>query len=376
MRIIFYLFFATMLLVALMLNGCSNKKGDDSSTKNSENMYKKHQTQSSKNMHTYDGEVYHIFYHPLITDPKLAFSQSPNEAKGNNDWMITTNEFKKSLEELYKKNYILIDPHDAYDLNSKPIKKKHLKLPKGKKPLILSVDDMNYYEYMRGKGYADRLVLDKNKNVVSETKQKNGKVTRSKDNDIVPILNDFVKKHPDFSLNGQKGVVALTGYNGVLGYRTNETDSKDYNERKSKAKAVADAMKRDGWTFGSHSYGHINFEQTSYDGIVKDTQRWKKEVTPIIGKTDLFFFPHGAQDRNTPAYKYLVKDGHFKYLAGVGPNNFTDIQSDNVYQDRVAVDGLDLYDFKDKLKQFMNPDKVYDKKDRSYFKGNKAYQSE
>ena len=42
-------------------------------------------------------------------------------------------------------------------------------------------------------------------------------------------------KHPDFSLNGQKGVVALTGYNGVLGYRTNETDSKHYKERKAKS---------------------------------------------------------------------------------------------------------------------------------------------
>jgi hypothetical protein len=35
------------------------------------------------------------------------------------------------------------DPHDAYDFNSKPIKKKSLKLPKGKKPLILSIDDFN-----------------------------------------------------------------------------------------------------------------------------------------------------------------------------------------------------------------------------------------
>ena len=55
-------------------------------------------------------------------------------------------------------------------------------------------------------------------------------------------------------------------------------------------------------------------------------------------------------------------------MAG-GPNNFTDVEPDNVYQDRVAVDGLNLYDFKDKLKPFMNPEKVYDKQDRSYFKG-------
>ena len=156
-----------------------------------------------------------------------------NQAKGNNDWMITVEEFKRSLDELYKHHYILIDPH-AYDFNSKPIKKKSLKLPKGKKPLILSIDDMNYYEYMRGNGYAHRLVLDKYNHVVSQTKGKDGKFTQSESNDIVPILNRF-KRTSRFSLNGQKGVVGLTGYNGVLGYRTNELDSKDYSKRKEQA---------------------------------------------------------------------------------------------------------------------------------------------
>ena len=135
--------------------------------------------------------------------------------------------------------------------------KKSLKLPKGKKPLILSIDDMNYYEYMRENGYADRLVLDKYNHVVSQTKGKDGKFTQSESNDIVPILNRFVKEHPDFSLNGQKGVVGLTGYNGVLGYRTNELDSKDYSKRKEQAIKVANAMKRDGWTFASHSWGTL-----------------------------------------------------------------------------------------------------------------------
>ena len=41
-------------------------------------------------------------------------------------------------------------------------------------------------------------------------------------------------KHPDFSFKWTKGVVALTGYNGVLGYRTNETDSKHYRNVKLK----------------------------------------------------------------------------------------------------------------------------------------------
>lgn len=375
-----YLLSTLIVLISIVLCACqfstlsSSKKDTKKDKENIANIYAKKSTQNKKDWQVYQGDIAHVFYHPVITEPKVAFTQEKNQAKGNFDWMITADEFKRSLNELYKHHYILIDPHEAYDLKGKTVTRKELKLPKGKKPLILSIDDMNYYEYMRGHGYADRLVLDQKQHVVSETKDKNGKVTTSETNDIVPILNQFVKDHPDFSLNGQKGVVALTGYNGVLGYRTNELNNKDYLKRKKDAEKVVKAMKRDGWTFASHSWGHIDFANSSYDQIIRDTKRWKNEVEPIIGKTDVFIYPHGAQDRGSKAYQYLVRDEGFKFLAGVGPNNFTDIGNDSVYQDRVAIDGLNLYDFKYKLKPFLDPSKVYSEKDRQYFKGDKSYQ--
>ena len=375
-----YLLSTLIVLISIVLCACqfstlsSSKKDTKKDKENIANIYAKKSTQNKKDWQVYQGDIAHVFYHPVITEPKVAFTQEKNQAKGNFDWMITADEFKRSLNELYKHHYILIDPHEAYDLKGKTVTRKELKLPKGKKPLILSIDDMNYYEYMRGHGYADRLVLDQKQHVVSETKDKNGKVTTSETNDIVPILNQFVKDHPDFSLNGQKGVVALTGYNGVLGYRTNELNNIDYLKRKRDAKKVVKAMKRDGWTFASHSWGHIDFANSSYDQIIRDTKRWKNEVEPIIGKTDVFIYPHGAQDRGSKAYQYLVRDEGFKFLAGVGPNNFTDIGNDSVYQDRVAIDGLNLYDFKYKLKPFLDPSKVYSEKDRQYFKGDKSYQ--
>ena len=375
-----YLLSTLIVLISIVLCACqfstlsSSKKDTKKDKENIANIYAKKSTQNKKDWQVYQGDIAHVFYHPVITEPKVAFTQEKNQAKGNFDWMITADEFKRSLNELYKHHYILIDPHEAYDLKGKTVTRKELKLPKGKKPLILSIDDMNYYEYMRGHGYADRLVLDQKQHVVSETKDKNGKVTTSETNDIVPILNQFVKDHPDFSLNGQKGVVALTGYNGVLGYRTNELNNKDYLKRKRDAKKVVKAMKRDGWTFASHSWGHIDFANSSYDQIIRDTKRWKNEVEPIIGKTDVFIYPHGAQDRGSKAYQYLVRDEGFKFLAGVGPNNFTDIGNDSVYQDRVAIDGLNLYDFKYKLKPFLDPSKVYSETDRQYFKGDKSYQ--
>lgn len=110
------------------------------------------------------------------------------------------------------------------------------------------------------------------------------------------------------------------------------------------------------------------------EGIQRDTKRWKDEVESIVGKTDMFVFPHGAQDRHTLAYDYLVDKAGFKFIAGVGPNNFTDISTTNVYQDRVAIDGLNLFEFKYKLKPFFNPENVYSKQDRQFFKGNRDYE--
>ena len=372
-----------LIALVLILSGCQSgkqhvkkRKKEHKHQNKIENKYDKRHHKDEKNLVEYDGKVSHVFFHPIISDPQKAYTDNQQQAKGNYDWMVTVNEFNKAIEKLHENNYILIDPHDAYDLESTPVKRKKLKLPKGKKPLIMSMDDMNYYEYMQGNGYTERLTLNKDNETVAEKKNDQGKMEQSKTNDAVPLLNDYVKKHPDFSYKGQKAVVGLTGYEGVLGYRTNDLEKPNYEQRKKQAKKVADSMKRDGWTFASHSYGHINFEDSSDEQIIEDTKRWKKEVEPIVGKTDLFIFPHGAQDRNSTSYNYMIDEAGFKYMAGVGPDNFTSLSNKDIYQDRVAIDGLNLHQFKYKLKPFFKPEEVYNKEDRQYYKGNKDYEIE
>ncbi|MBF0842177.1 polysaccharide deacetylase family protein [Mammaliicoccus lentus] len=372
-----------LIALVLILSGCQSgkqhvkkRKKEHKHQNKIENKYDKRHHKDEKNLVEYDGKVSHVFFHPIISDPQKAYTDNQQQAKGNYDWMVTVNEFNKAIEKLHENNYILIDPHDAYDLESTPVKRKKLKLPKGKKPLIMSMDDMNYYEYMQGNGYTERLTLNKDNETVAEKKNDQGKMEQSKTNDAVPLLNDYVKKHPDFSYKGQKAVVGLTGYEGALGYRTNELEHPNYEQRKKQAKKVADSMKRDGWTFASHSYGHINFEDSSDEQIIEDTKRWKKEVEPIVGETDLFIFPHGAQDRNSTSYNYMIDEAGFKYMAGVGPDNFTSLSNKDIYQDRVAIDGLNLHQFKYKLKPFFKPEEVYNKEDRQYYKGNKDYEIE
>ena len=39
--------------------------------------------------------------------------------------------------------------------------------------------------------------------------------------DFVPILEDFIAEHPDFSYQGARAILAVTGHEGVFGYRCN-----------------------------------------------------------------------------------------------------------------------------------------------------------
>lgn len=211
--------------------------------------------------------------------------------------MIIVSEFKKLLNELYKNNYIIVNLYDVYDLLFYYVKVKKIKLLKGKKLLIILIDDMNYYSYMRYYGYVDCLVFDKNKYVVFEIIDKKGYVIYFDDNDIVLILNKFVKEYLDFFLNGEKGVVVLIGYEGVLGYCMNELMSKDYIKNKKVVEEVVCVMKWDGWLFVSYLYGYINFEKIFLEGIKCDIKRWKDEVELIVGKIDMFVFLYGVQDR-------------------------------------------------------------------------------
>ncbi len=105
---------------------------------------------SSSDPAPYTGEVLHLFYHPLIAYPELAFDKKGNPA-GEDNYMVTVGEFEKITRELYDKGYVLIDinsPTRGFGPGGDRLGAlKPVCLPgRGKKPYILSVDDINYYD--------------------------------------------------------------------------------------------------------------------------------------------------------------------------------------------------------------------------------------
>ena len=300
---------------------------------------------ASNNFVPYEEPVRHIFFHSLIVDTSLAFD-GDHMSNGYNYWMTTVDEFKAMLEELYKNNFVLIDIHDLCreemdeDGNVTLVANAPL-VPAGKKPLLLSVDDVNYYEYMEEDGFARKLLIDKNGDAKNLYIDQEGNELIG-DYDVVPILDTFVKEHPDFSLRGAKGILALTGYEGTLGYRTNAPESATYEQDKADAKAVADRLKETGWHFAVHGWGHRDAAKISYDHLKQDTMRWKDEVGSLVGDTDIYIYPYGSEvDYPSDKLSYLQSEG-YRYFCGVWTKPFVSVKDTYVRQSRCNLDGFNM----------------------------------
>ena len=312
----------------------------------------------------YQGKIYHIFFHSLIVYPELAFDGSKSSLLYKN-YMITRDEFRKILPELYKNNFILIDINSLYgvDINGK-VSEKPIFLPKGKKPLIISLDDLSYYNSMKGHGFANKLVLDKNGQVSTRIITPSSEVQITRDGDVIPILDDFVSNHPDFSFQGAKGLIAITGYEGILGYRTNNLKSKSYLQDIKDVQKVISKLKETGWVFGSHSYYHNKEFSTgviSLKNLEKDTELWDKEVKPLVGDTNIFIGPFGEifNKENDPRRSYLVSHG-FKMFCGVGLDLYYNTSQNYIVMDRADIDGYRLTHNNYLMKKYFDPKEVID----------------
>ncbi len=304
----------------------------------------------------YTGQFYHVFFHSLIVYPELAFD-GDYKHEGYDMWMTTVSEFKAMLPQLYERGFIL------YSL--KDIKKgEKILLPPGKKPLIISVDDVNYYGYMKGDGFADRLVIGENGDVMTEVITPTGNTELTYDGDVMPILDQFVKAHPDFSFRGAKGIVAVTGYEGVFGYNFIKAEDDQKDALKAEATKIASALKESGWLIACHSYTHNDYfkdGKVSDDDLHYDTNRFKERIYDIVLQPDIYISPFG--------YHLGAEDERMKYLQSMGYQYFCPVsiamrtimtEQGVVIQERFNLDRYNMRTKKEFINQtFFDVDSVY-----------------
>ena len=337
--------------------------------------------------------ITHVFYHTLIADTSLAFD-GDEDTRGYNQVMTTIDEFNKITLEMYNRGFVLVSLHDIAHLETGEDGQQHMVwgdiyLPEGKKPYVLSQDDVSYYHYMDGDGFATRLVVGEDGRPTCEYVQPDGTVVYGA-YDMVPLIDQFIDEHPDASYRGAKGIIALTGYNGILGYRTdfnyeeggdrdqlmqNYLDTHpDFNieEERRQATEVAACMEADGWEFASHSWGHRDLGEISEFEFYRDCDWWNENVNPLLGgDTDIIIYAFGADIGTWHPYTY--DNFRYKYLKELGFNYFCNVDSaqywvqlgdDYLRQGRRNLDGQRMWEAisggTDRLSDLFDARQVFD----------------
>ena len=274
--------------------------------------------------------VPHLSFQMLIADPARAFV---NEDYGNsyNRNYVTTDEFEKILQQLYDNGYMLVSIYDLVDRSEGNFYAGTLRLPVGKKPIVLSQVAANYFTYMTdgdedglpdkdGAGFPYCLDLDDSGNFVSKMIDPEGNEVVG-NFDFVTILEKFIAEHPDFSYQGARAVLAVTGYDGIFGYRTNpevrETQGSEYYAQQlSGAQKIVDALKAAGYDLACYSYEHISYGDSAVELINGDLSLWTEQVTPILGDVDILVYPYGDDINSSISSTYDGDKYNALYDAG------------------------------------------------------------
>lgn len=325
-----------------------------------------------------------LSFEMLIVDTQRAFNHNKYGSSYKSNF-ITTEEFKLVLEQLYKNGYILISLDDLYeykvtDSGVSYFVEKELLLPSGKKPLLLTQTQVNYNLYMvdgdgdmiadaAGAGFASKLILDENGNFANEYVDSEGD-THVGAYDMIPILESFIATHPDFSYRGARAVIALSGYNGLFGYRTQAEaeqmlGEETFNQEIEGAKKIAKTLQNAGYRLACYTYENKDYTKFSATKIEADMSGWTAEVVPILGQLDTFVFAKNGDlaastaEYTSDGYRFLESSG-FKFYLGYCKDGkpWVNVNDQYVRQGRLAVTASNLMNNKSWFNDILDPSAV------------------
>ncbi len=315
-------------------------------------------------MYEYDGAIGHLCFTNLVVDTDRAFDGDEYSSVYRQN-MITLTEFENILNTLYESGYILIDIHSLAEKvdstnGDTTLVERNVKIPEGRKPLILSVENLTYDSVRNGDGVATRLALDKDGNVGAVYTDAEGHDLIGA-YDVVPVLEQFIAEHPDFSFRGARGIIALSGANGAFGYAVEEGSSADYEKNQETVRAIADKLRADGWTFATEGYGYKEMGNLSYDSLREDITMWQDTVGQLIGECDIVLYPSGSEvDYTTEKAALLINQGYC-YLVGMwSDGDHTEVNSKYLRQTRRTITGYVLENYPGNFSTYFSTSSILD----------------
>ena len=325
-----------------------------------------------------------LSFHVLMADASRACNKDVSGADMAglyNKNFVSVEEFSRILNQLYSSNYVLVD-FDSFVYKATGVDgndefgAKSIYLPQGKKPVMITETMVNYFEYMvdpdkdgtldgTGHGFANKLVLDENGDIKAAYVDANGQSLVG-NYDLVPVLESFIQEHPDFVYQGARAILAVSGTEGVFGYRTNTSyvsrfGQAFYDNEVIEAKKVVAALREKGYTIASYTYSNQAYRSMTTLQIQAEVTNWTNQITPVLGEVDTMVFARASdiESYSGTTFDVLYRSG-IRYFLNSGSSPRVDINKTFVRQTRLMVTGETLAWYSSQFTSYFDSNVVLD----------------
>lgn len=294
-----------------------------------------------------------LSFHVLIADSERAYA----DATYGNSYrtkFVTTEQFSHALTELHDAGYVLVNLDSCIAENiaadgTVTYTTKPIYLPADKKPIMITETLVNYFAYMtdgdgdgtpdaQGDGFASKLVISGGE-IKAEYIDAQGE-THVGDYDLVPILDSFIDDHPDFTYRGAKAILAVTGDEGVFGWRTTTDESQIDG-----ARDVVEVLRANGYQIASNSFANLDYSgKTTIEQINADIHQWNEKVAPVVDEVDIMIIAKGSAIKTRGGGFKAMEEAGFHYIIDCTGTAGGELTGEYFHQHRIMVTGDALAD--------------------------------
>ena len=314
-------------------------------------------TSHTSEVKEYRGKIECICVRSLIADTEVAFSGRYHSS--NTNLHLTAKEFEKILENLYQRGYVLVDVEDLIDQSDPTfLLERNLKVPKGKKPLIVVIEDLQYGVADYKCGTCRRLVLNDENQVCGEYQNNAGETVVSRTAEAIGLLDVFVEKHPDFTYDGAKGIISVSGHEACFGYVVAAGELEDRNAALSaanlpqltgitnddidfardKVMEIKNVLADNGWKFASCTYSYIeDCRNTEKQVLIDDFVKWQDQIGTLFGEVHILVYPNGNYIYGTDDRAVYFKNRGFRIFFGGGATPYHIYGDNYLFVDRAMM---------------------------------------
>ena len=320
------------------------------------------------------GKIPTLSMHMLIADAQLAYNDKQYGSSYQKNF-ITTDQFRDILDQLYANDCVLVDLMDVYDeMYDEGTGKivyvpRELLLPAGKQPILLVQTQVNYYEYMLSgakdnlpDGFASKLCVDENGVFYNEMPLSDGNIVTGA-YDMVPILEQFIEDNPMFSYHGARAILAVSGYEGLFGYRvTSSMSAEDLAAEEEAAARLCAALQDAGYRIGCYTYSNIDYGKQGASAIQEDLQKWNDKILPMLGEygCNILVYAREAdiadKDATYSGSKFNVMyNAGYRFFLGANSESYSQIGDQYVRHDRLCITGEYLTKYPERFDGLFDP---------------------